>query len=207
MSAHAHHRPDSKSPKHQAILDAAGDLFTHQGYGAVSMDSVARAAGVSKATLYAHFASKDRLFATIINQGCRQNIALADLLPPAGADLEAGLIALARRVMDFLLEDRVLAIYRIVIAECARFPELGRTFYENGPAVFIEVFSAWLREQAAAGHLAVPDPETAANQFIALLRTGAYLRATLGLAPPDSAEVEATAEAAVRTFLRAFASA
>ena len=57
------------------VLDAATALFMAQGYGAVSMDAIARAAGVSKATLYAHFSSKDQLFATIIGEACRQNIA------------------------------------------------------------------------------------------------------------------------------------
>ena len=79
MSATAEIRTEADSPKRQAVIEAAGELFIAQGYGAVSMDAIARAAGVSKATLYAHFASKDKLFATIINEACQQNMAASDL--------------------------------------------------------------------------------------------------------------------------------
>ena len=59
-----------------------------QGYGAVSMDAIARAAGVSKATLYAYFSSKDQLFATIISDACRQNIVGVErFLPGLEADV------------------------------------------------------------------------------------------------------------------------
>src|ERR1700678_3279294 len=62
--------PNDASPKRRQVIDAATELFLAKGYGAVSMDAVARAADVSKATLYAHFASKDALFATIIRDAC-----------------------------------------------------------------------------------------------------------------------------------------
>ncbi len=208
MSATSHPRHDLDSPKRQAVLDAASTLFMIQGYGAVSMDAVAKAAGVSKATLYAHFESKDRLFATIVGEGCRQNIAVSDMLPEPGSDLDEALTALGQRVLRFLLDERPLAIYRVVIAESARFPELGRAFYEHGPAVFTRVFGDWLRLQAEAGRLSVPDPEMAANQFIGLLRAGVYLRATLGLTSAAiDAEIDATVAAAVRTFLKSYAPA
>ena len=90
MSATAELRPDSESPKRQLVLDAAASLFMAHGYGAVSMDAVARAAGVSKATLYAYFSSKDQLFATIIGEACRQKIALAELLPADATDRAGG---------------------------------------------------------------------------------------------------------------------
>ena len=201
-------RPESaESPKRQAILQAAAELFMAQGYGAVSMDVVARAAAVSKATLYAYFASKERLFATIINEACQQNVAVGDFLPMDAPDLVAALTALGQRMLHFLLEDRALAIHRVVISESVRFPELGRAFYENGPEVFRRVFGEWLAAQSAAGRLAVPDPIMAADQFIGMLRTtGVFLRASLGLPPPPAdAEIDATVTAAVTTFLRAYA--
>jgi TetR/AcrR family transcriptional repressor of mexJK operon len=199
--------PDIESPKRQAILQAAGALFMAQGYGAVSMDAIARAGGVSKATLYAHFQSKDALFANIVGTGCRQSIQTSDFLPDAVTDVEAALTGLGQRMLRFLLAERTLAIHRIVIAESVRFPELGRAFYDNGPGMFRRVFAAWLVRQQQAGRLAVPDPDLAADQFVGMLRgAGVFTRATLGLAPgPTEAEINATVEGAVRTFLRAFA--
>jgi TetR/AcrR family transcriptional repressor of mexJK operon len=205
MSASAELRPDSESPKRQLVLDAAASLFMAQGYGAVSMDAIARAAGVSKATLYAHFSSKDQLFATIIGEACRHNIAVTNFLPDGETDLQAGLTVFAGNTLRFLLEGRSLAIHRVVISESLRFPELGRAFYDNGPGVFRRVFGDWLAEQTAAGRLAVPDPALAADQFIGLLRGGLYLRATLGLTPPSESEIDAAVSSVVAAFVRAYA--
>lgn len=205
MSASAEPRHDPESPKRQVILTAAGELFMHQGYGATSVDAVARAAGVSKATLYAYFTSKDALFATIVNEACHDNIVVGAFLPKEVTDLEAALTALGGRMLRFLLQDRALAIHRVVIAESVRFPELGRAFYDNGPALFRTVFAAWLLLQQDAGRLAIPDADLAADQFVGLLRLGVYTRATLGLSRPTDAEIDATTAAAVRTFLKAYA--
>jgi len=207
MGATAELRQDSDSPKRQLVLDAAADLFMAQGYGAVSMDAIARAAGVSKATLYAHFSSKDRLFATIIGDACRQNIAAATFLPGDDVDVRVALTAVASHTLRFLLQERPLAIHRVVISESVRFPELGRAFYDNGPGAFRRVVGDWLTQQTAAGRLAVPDPALAADQFIGLLRGGLYLRATLGLAPSTEAEIDAAVTSAVDAFVRAYAPA
>ena len=174
------------------------------GYGAVSMDAVARAAGVSKATLYAYFSSKDQLFATIIGEACQQKFALGELLPADATDIRLALVAFGSRLLRFFLEERALAIHRVVIAESTRFPELGRAFYDNGPAALLGILSTWLTEQTAVRRLAVTDPVTAAEQFVSLLKTSVYLRASLGLAPPTEAEIAATVEAAVTTFLKAY---
>jgi TetR/AcrR family transcriptional repressor of mexJK operon len=200
-------RQDSpESPKRQMVLAAASELFMQQGYGATSMDAIARAAGVSKATMYAHFASKDLLFATIVNEACRDNMVVGDFLPDEAPDLEAALTDLGGRMLRFLLEERALAIHRVVIAESVRFPELGRAFYDNGPRLFRDMFGGWLLRQQAAGRLLVPDAAVAAEQFVGLLRTGLHTRATLGLAPPPTQnEIDATVTAAVSTFLKAYA--
>jgi TetR/AcrR family transcriptional repressor of mexJK operon len=209
MSATVKPRHETDSPKRLQILDAATELFVAQGYGAVSMDAIARAAVVSKATLYAHFTSKDLLFATIIGDACRANVMGQWLLSledgPPVTDVRETLTVLGLGVLRFLLEERSLAIYRVVVAESVRFPELGRAFHENGPARFRRTFGPWLDEQVKAGRLRAAEPDVAADQFIGLLRTGLYLRATLGLPPaPTEAEIAATVVAAVDTFMRAF---
>ena len=205
MSATTELRADSESPKHRLVLDAATALFMAHGYGAVSMDAIARAAGVSKATLYAHFSYKDQLFATIIGEACQQKIALGELLPADATDVRAALTAFGGGLLRFFLEDRALAIHRVVIGESTRFPELGRAFYDNGPAALFRAFGAWLAEQTEAGRLAVSDPIMAGEQFDGMLRTSLFLRASVGLTPPTDAEIDATVEAAVTTFLKAYA--
>ena len=198
-------RLESESPKRQSVIDAAASLFMAHGYGAVSMDAVARAAGVSKATLYAYFSSKDQLFATIVGEACRERIGLEELLPVDAGDLRQALTAFGARLLRFFLEERPLALYRVVTAESTRFRELGRAFYESGPEALLRTFSAWLAERAAAGRLALSDPMMAAEQFVGMLRVGVFLRASLGLALPSEAEIDATVAAAVTTFLKAYA--
>src|SRR5579862_8515091 len=105
------------SPKRQLVMDAATDLFLAQGYGAVSMDAVARAAGVSKATLYAYFASKAALFAKIMcDRGLNAKLDEA-LYPEHVTDLRAALEQLGLRISNFMMQERTLALYRIIIAE------------------------------------------------------------------------------------------
>lgn len=177
-----------------------------EGYAAVSMDEIARAAGVSKATLYAHFASKERLFAGLVGAACSLSGPSSVALPDSVTDVRATLTDLAERALRFMLEERSLAIYRVVIAESVRFPELGRAYYEGGPAVGRRMLAAWLERQMEAGRLRRHDPGVAAEQFSGLLRTHLHLRALLGVGPaPTDAEIAATAAAAVETFLSAYA--
>jgi len=209
MSATLETRVETESPKRLAVLDAAATLFMAQGYGAVSMDAIAREAGVSKATLYAHFASKDQLFATIIGEACRSKIAAADVLTRTDvgstSDVGEALRAFGVRMTRFLMEPMTKAIYRVVVAECVRFPELGAAFYESGPAHFLRFFSEWLGVQMRAGRLRDADPAVAAEQFVALIRGSINLRATVGLpVNDDDATVELHVANVVETFLRAF---
>jgi TetR/AcrR family transcriptional repressor of mexJK operon len=197
--------PAELSPKRRQIVAAAETLFLAHGYGTVSMDAIARAAAVSKATLYAHFASKDALFAGIMAEKGSDNPIDDSLFAPGPDDIAAALTRIGQSVLHFMLRERTLRLYRVVIAESARFPELGAVFYRNGPQRFCDRFTAWVADQAAAGRLGAPDAGLAAQQFMALLRSGLFLRASLALEPaPTVAEIDATVNAAVSTFLKAF---
>lgn len=194
------------SPKRQAVIEAAARLFMAHGYGQVSMDAVAREAGVSKATLYAYFSSKDQLFASIIGGACGRIAFDEGLFTRAPADLRASLMALGGRLLRFLMDPTTQAIQRVVIAESARFPELGAAFLRAGPEVFLARLADWMAQLGRDGRLNVPDPRLAADQFGALLRPLIFLRAVLMVPPaPDEAEIDATVNAAVDTFLRAYA--
>ena len=193
------------STKRRQVVDAAQTLFLAHGYGAVSMDAVARAAGVSKATLYAYFTSKDQLFGTIVGErGVSANLD-ESLFPAHTDDLGTAMERIGQGVLRFMLRQRTLAIYRIAIAESARFPELGRAFHASGPEAFCRRVVAWLTDQQANGLMRPANVMVATQQYMALLRSGVFLRASLGLPPePTDAEIDATVAAAVDTWLRAF---
>ena len=195
------------SPKRRQVLEAAQELFMAHGYGAVSMEAVARRAGVSKATLYAHFESKDELFATMLGRSSLADTLADELFAPPAGDLRGLLEMLGRTVLRFLLRRQTLALIRIAVAETARFPELGRAFYERGPRRNREQMSRWVAAQQAAGRVrGDADPDIAAEQFTALLRSDLYMRATFNLPPPPTdAEIERTVMAAVDSWLRAYA--
>ena len=197
------------SAKRQQVLEAAGELFIAQGYGKVSMEAVAKQAQVSKATLYAHFPSKDVLFATIVGEACTRSAMGDNSFPEHIDDIATALRQIGTRLLCFLMLDRTMAIYRVTVAESARFPELGEAFLAAGPLVFVDRMAGWLETQSAAGHLEVTDAKIAAEQFLALLRTTGFLRATLGLPPSDRPEdsVAATVDAAVTIFLRGYRAA
>jgi TetR/AcrR family transcriptional regulator, mexJK operon transcriptional repressor len=193
------------SPKQRDIAEAATRLFMAHGYASVSMDAIARAAGVSKATLYAYFASKDRLFASLVGEACTRSGAGSVEVGEGEADIRSTLTTLGGRALRFMLEEPSLAIYRVVMAETVRFPELGRAFYERGVSASRRNLAAWLERQMASGRLRSRDPAVAAEQFLGLLRTHIHLRAVLGIGPPPSeAEIDATVAAAVETFLCAY---
>jgi TetR/AcrR family transcriptional regulator, mexJK operon transcriptional repressor len=192
--------------KAETIRAAAERAFLASGFGAVSMDAIAREAGVSKATVYAHYHSKEELFGAIVADLSERRFHgfSAEALDPA--DIEASLLTIATRFLDLVLSPEAIALNRILIGEVSRFPVLGEVFWAAGPErtrVQVEVF---LRRAAAAGTLRVPDPRLAAEQFVALARGEIHLRSLLRLEDPgDAAALSAAAASSVATFLRAFA--
>lgn len=191
--------------KAESILAAARRMFLASGFGAVSMDAIARAAGASKATLYAYFASKEELFGAVVaSEGQRyfRGFSAGELDP---REVEASLTEIARRFLQLVLSPDAIAVNRITIAEAVRFPQLGEVFWQAGPERTRAQIEAFLHRADTAGTLAIADPRIAAEQFVALLRGDIHLRQMLRvdttIAP---AAIDAAARDAVATFLRAF---
>jgi TetR/AcrR family transcriptional regulator, mexJK operon transcriptional repressor len=188
------------------ILDAARRVFMTDGYGAASMDAIAKAAGVSKATVYAHFSGKDQLFGAIIAQQCRVHSAIPELDDIERSTPEEALRALGRNFADLVLSPEVLDLYRIVVAETARFPELGRTLYETGPKRGIGRLAEYLQQLSDRGFLDVPEPHIAARQFFGMIRSDLYLRRMFNISDAEvGITVEQMVDSSVRMFLRAYA--
>jgi len=198
--------PDSINPKAQQILTAARQVFVEQGYGSASMDVIARTAGVSKATLYAHFTGKDALFAAMVGTECRRLSAGLDAPSFDEGDVRATLRQVATRFIEMLMSGRALAIYRIVVAESPRFPELGRIFFETGPDRLLGRFADFLQRADERGTLSVAEPRRAAGQFIGMVRGEVYLRRLLGIEPAAAeGEIERHIESCVDLFLSHYA--
>jgi TetR/AcrR family transcriptional regulator, mexJK operon transcriptional repressor len=191
--------------KAEAILEAAKRAFLASGFGAVTMDAIAREAGASKATVYAHYSGKEELFGAVVAHVSRRrfNAFSAEALDPF--DIEASLTTIAGRFLNLVLSPEAIALNRIIIGEVIRFPVLGQVFWAAGPERTRVQIEAFLRRATEAGSLAVPDARLAAEQLIALARGEIHLRSLLRLEDPgDSAAIGAAASRAVATFLRAF---
>ncbi len=183
------------------ILAAASCLFREHGYGATTMDAVAREADVSKATLYVYFSGKRELFAAVIaEEGDRNSRAL--IAGTSGhEEMRAKLLRFGRAILDLLLAPETIGAYRMVTAEAHRFPELGRVFYENGPARLLARLEEFFAEATLQGKLAVENPREAAEQFIGLVRGDLMLRALLAI---DDKISDARQNQVVRSGVDAF---
>lgn len=195
----------ARAMKPQQIREAAARLFLAQGYGAVSMDAVAREAGVSKATIYAHFADKAELFADLVKEECARQWPDTAMLEAEPGDLREALMAVGMVYAELLVSPKGVQTFRMVVAESPRFPELGRAFYDGGPRLIRDKLAAYLARAEAQGKLALGDPRLAAQQFLAMLRCEHHLRALTGLDPaPAPAEIARVVAGATDMFLRAY---
>jgi TetR/AcrR family transcriptional repressor of mexJK operon len=187
--------------KREAVVEAAAKLFLHEGFGTTSMDAIAQEAGVSKATVYSYFKSKESLFAEIMEDLCRK---IGGNGPEAlsGASPEAALRAIATYGLSRMLRSIETPILQRVVAESRQFPSLGQTFWETGPGKLKELVAAYLREQHRRQTLRVPDPDGAATLLIGLV-TGPYvLPLLLGVGElPSEEETRPEIERIVSAFL------
>ena len=193
---------DAASPKRAAIIAAATDLFTHAGYGAVSMDAIAAKAGVSKRTVYSHFPGKDVLFAAVMTRHCgKVSGGDAWTLDPE-VEPRRMLTDRGRRFLKLITSPEAVALFRTVTAEAERFPELGRAFFETGPKCWTSSFEAYLRTQDEKGRLRIANPEIAAKFLFSLLKDPLHLRCMLGVqSKVTEAEIAAHVESVVDAFL------
>jgi TetR/AcrR family transcriptional repressor of mexJK operon len=194
--------------KHQAILDAATAVFLRHGYLGTSMDEIAAHAHVSKQTVYKHFADKEALFTGIVtatvDEASDPVYDEVRHLEDSG-DVEADLRDLARRQLRLVMQPRLLALRRVVIAEAGRFPALGRTFYERGAGRTVGALAATFERLAGRGLLDVSDPVLAATHFNWLVMSAPVNEAMLlGRDEPDPAELDRYADGGVRAFLAAY---
>lgn len=194
--------------KHKAILEAATTVFLSRGYNRASMDEIAATAGVSKQTVYKHFADKQALFAEIVLATTDQMNAIVRLVSTALADSDnpqRDLAMLARRFLIALMEPRLLRLRRLVISNADRFPDVGRAWYEQGFERALATMATCFKRLADRGLLRLDDPLLAANHFVGMLLWIPVNRAMFtGNYQSSKADLEHYAEEAVRSFLAGY---
>jgi AcrR family transcriptional regulator len=190
--------------KRRQIMDGARKVFLSAGFDGASMNDIARAAGVSKGTLYAYFSSKEELFEAIIRAEKGQAVERLCAFKREG-DVREMLTDFGVRLLGRMSEPGTLALGRVVIAAAEKFPGVGRAFYEAGPLYGATRLAAELSALQAAGALQVPDPERAAWQFVDLCQSYIYKRLLFGVVEKlTPEEIEDSVKAGVEVFLRAY---
>jgi TetR/AcrR family transcriptional regulator, mexJK operon transcriptional repressor len=197
-------RDRRSSAKHAAILNAATEVFLREGYARASVDAIAEAAGVGKQTVYGHFGDKQRLFLAVVEHAhATHPLDQTDPVTDTG-DPRADLTAAAAWIVRAVATPEIAALHRLTIAELTHHPELLRFWRDNGRGQKLtDAVAAYLTACDRRGTLAVPDPATAARQFVQLASAEAQVRSLRGTEPLTTREINSIARDTAGLIVRA----
>lgn len=195
--------------KHREIMQAATACFVAKGYDGTSMDEIAATAGVSKQTIYKHFSDKDRLFTAIVLATTQQVDHVVGLVLSTlnnSEDLVRDLRQLARKFLEALMDEELLQVRRLVIANADRMPSLGRDWYAHGFNRVTDALASCFRTLTVKNLLLTEDERLAANHFTGMLLWIPLNEAmfTGNSRPCTKSELKRLADAAANAFLAAY---
>jgi TetR/AcrR family transcriptional regulator of autoinduction and epiphytic fitness len=193
----AGHRDTSK--KRQSIIAAAMQEFRDKGYEGGSMDRIAEIAGASKRTVYNHFPSKDELFQAVIDRFEAQMRSLKLIRYDAARTLEEQLSEFADAEMAVVEDPAWMGLIKVLLTVFMRDPALARKAVSKHMAGE-DSMTAWMREAAQDGRLAIEDPALAARIFSAML-SGAFTWPAVYQGYLDTRAIPALKRELIETFL------
>ena len=187
--------------KRQAVIDAAERIFLDLGYANASMDGIAAEAGVSKRTVYNHFAGKAELFQAVVGRlyaGLQETNRRGLPLDRPPAEV---LDAFARELLVHLRRPQMLGLFRLIVAERPRFPELGLAFTAGGKGTAFTALENFFAAHGRQGTLRVEDGWEATVLFLGVLKESVHWPALLGLPVADD---DTAIAAAVRLTMKVY---
>jgi TetR/AcrR family transcriptional regulator, mexJK operon transcriptional repressor len=191
-----------KQERRKAILQAARTSFLEHGYAATSMSGLLDILGGSKGTLWGYFRSKEDLFAAVIEDAIAQVQANLSSEIAANGDLAHALRRFVRSMLGVIESPEGLAVWRLVVAEGVRFPELGRIFYERAAKVPETILTDFLAEHVGQ-KLRDEDPRRMALMLLSLC-LGRRNLLVFGIETGDLDPVDTAADEFTELFLRAY---
>jgi AcrR family transcriptional regulator len=195
---------DEDSSKRRQILDGARKVFLDLGFDGASMGEIARAAGVSKGTLYVYFADKSRLFEAIVEEEKIEQGKTAFNFDPE-RDIDTTLPEFGRAYVALLCRPGGGSAIRTVMAIAERMPDVGSRFYQQVIAHTVNRFAAYLQARGQAGDLVIDDYELAAWQFMQMCQATLFQAFIFQAKPAPSAEqIAVVVDSATRVFLSAY---
>ena len=195
-------------PRGADLLAVAREAFLERGFAGATMQHVAARAGVSKASLYGEYPSKDDLYAAVVTDWARRGRgamrpALDALL--AARSARPGLVDFLSTLQAAVLDDGPLRMRRLVASESDRFPEVAAHYVAASWDANIEALAETLSSLQDRGDLAISDPRTGAEQLTWMAIGGPLNAQTLGGPGVPDGRLRALAEAAADAFLRSYA--
>ena len=195
---------EEANSKRRQILDGAQKVFMDLGFDGASMNEIARAAGVSKGTLYVYFADKNRLFEAILEDEALQKSKIVYNLDPE-RDVETTLREFGRAYIGTMCRPGGGSSIRTVMAIAERMPDIGRQFYQNVLAKTFSRLADYLQARIKPDDLAIEDCELAAAQFMQMCQATLFLPFVFQAEPAPSAErIARVVDSATRVFLKTY---
>ena len=186
------------------LIEIAAGMFMDRGFEGTTIDAVAEAASVGKATLYARYRDKGELFAAVFQRQIDRWLAVSAPGEVPAGPVEDVLVAIGRRMVAAALTPEAIAINRIVSAQASRFPLLARMVHREGWQRSNETIAVVLDHFARDGHIVVDDLEMTADLFIGLVAGRLTRLALLGI-ETDPEQIDRRIRAAVSLFLNGVA--
>ncbi|UZW54185.1 TetR/AcrR family transcriptional regulator [Sphingobium sp. JS3065] len=199
-------RETRRRERRKAILDVASRSFLEYGYAATTMSAIAAALGGSKGTLWSYFPSKEALFAAFLEDATTAYHArLAEILD-VDDDLERTLRTLGLNLLTTITSPDNVALYRLVVSESGRFPEMGALFYQYAPGQTRRLVTDFMERAMDRGLLRRADAERAARTFATLMFSGCHQMLVWGQVDQVTpAQIEADVAHGLDCFMRIYA--
>lgn len=198
----------ANSAKQQSVLSAAAGVFCREGFSGACIDNIAEQANVSRQTIYNHYREKETLFIAVVEDIlARADTALSSIVasfPDQPDDMAAELTAFAGRLArNCLYSHDGMFLRKLLQSEGDRYPNLFEAWRKQAPGAPAAAISSLFSRLKAQGQLDIDDAALAARQFLALINVDLQTTTLFGGQSTEE-EIEAAAENAVRTFLRAY---
>jgi AcrR family transcriptional regulator len=203
---------EDDSSKRRQILEGARKMFMDLGFDGASMGEIAKAAGVSKGTLYVYFVDKCALFEAIVEEESIEQGKVAFNLDPE-RDVRTTLHEFGEVYIAMICRPGGGSAIRTVMAIAERMPEVGRRFYERVLEKNINRLADYLAAHVArgehggayGGELAIDDCQFAASQFMLMCQASLFLPFIFQAAPaPSPDRIKEVVDSAVQMFLAAY---
>lgn len=188
--------------KFEQVLNGAREIFLRDGFDGASVDDIARAAGVSKATLYSYFNDKRILFMEVVRQECQRQATSAMAQVHIHKSIRAKLEFAARTMVSLVTQPFNVSIFRVCVAEAERIPEIGKQFFDFGPGFGVARIAEFIEIAVQQGELCCDDPKLAAAQLQNLCRAEVFDQALfLQDVEITDEQIERVVNGAVEMFL------